>query len=344
MIDYSIKEEYLLKGWIFKGTINFKNSIPTDIIHTDDFAIRIVNPVTFYAKTILNIPSSDNSDVEISSDDALIKDLGYGTTGEDEIHKIEANLVKNGGLAYFITEKSIVVYLMSSYKFNDVTVSSFDMAQITVTFRLNGTYETIKMDVGILPSVRRSNNFTVYKASPMAGGDSVFPDNKSRVINPEPDEADLAQTSGYNFNERYTDYEISTSANFMYNETVDGLYFGPQVTPTYEASAVIYTPVDDYKIEIASYLIDPYTDRKIDVPYEYDLSNIKTNAEEKIFDITPTEDQLEYYGDFFNNAQGDYYALYNSSAIKQILGPDLSESMKYRLTLECTVSDPDEDE
>ena len=60
MIDYTIKEEYLLDGWIFKGTINFKDSIPTDIIRSDDFSIKAINPITFYGKNISNIEEQLN--------------------------------------------------------------------------------------------------------------------------------------------------------------------------------------------------------------------------------------------------------------------------------------------
>lgn len=346
MIDYTIKEEYLLKGWIFKGTINFRNSIPTDIIYTDDFSIRIVNPVTFYGKTILNIPSSESSDVEIPVNEAMLKDLGYGTSADDELGKIEANLIKNGGVTFIMTDKSITVYLLPSYKFNDRAVQSFDIAQIIVTFRLNNVLEQINMCAGILPSVRRSNNFTVYKLDNVF--DSVFPTDKSRVINPvEEDDKDLLPTSGYNFNETFIEHEISTSANFNYDETVDGLYVSPNVSSTnednpaaYASSAVVYTPIGDYKIELSSYLTDPY--KGTIVPVSYNIEAIQ-ESETLMFNISANDTQVEYYEDFFSTISGNYYANYNASAVVQKIWPNDLQSIQNRLTLECNISDPDEE-
>lgn len=344
MIDYTIKEEYLLDGWIFKGTINFKNSIPTDIIKSDDFSIKAINPVTFYGKNISNILETIDPDVELSVYDAMLKDLGYGTSAEEELDKIEANLIKNGGITFFITDKKIIIYLLPSYKFDNTMYQAFDIAQISVSFRLNDVFEEIKMYAGILPSIRRSNNFTVYKLDNTS--DSVFPDDKSRVINPE---ESSESCSGYNFNENYIDQDIFTSANFNYNETVDGLYVSPNVSSNnadnlnsaaYEASAIMFTPITDYNIELSSYLCDPYKGTKI--PVEYIMGEF-TQEEIKIFDITVNDTQASYYADVFSGISGDYFVNYNSATIVQKIWPDELQSIQYRLTLECSLSEPDEE-
>lgn len=331
MIDYTIKEEYIENNWIFKGTIKFANPIPTSIIHTDDFAIRVVNPVTLYSKTIVDIPSS--SDVEISSTEAMIKDLGYDASEEQTNAKIYANLIKNGGLTYFIDSNTIIVYLMPSYVFSSDTMvetsyPGYDMAQITVTFRLNDVLETINLQSGILPSIRRSNNYTIYKKE---GTDSVFPDDKSRVINPEEPESSC---SGYNFNETFVESGISTSANYNYNNTVDGLYIGPSAS-IYEASALIYMPLDNYNIEISSYLYDPYKDKKLSadcISGEWNFSSTE------IFNIVPNELQAEDYLDLFSAISGGYSASYKVANVTQIVVPNPKESIQYQLRLECIVS------
>jgi len=351
MIDYSIKEEYLCNGWIFKGTIKSKTQIPTSIIHTDDFAIRVINPVSFYSKTIMNIPSSDNSDVEISVNDAMLKDLGFDASPEEAEKKIAANLIKNGGLAYFIDSTTIIIYLLPSYVFSSDTAEEtesdgYDMAQITVTFRLNDVLESIKLDCGILPSIRRSKNFTVYKKQ-SGSDDPVFPDDEARVINPEDKDINC---SGYDFNKHFkyehiNDYAISQSANFNYNETVDGLYIGdwvnPDSTPIYEASAVVFMPINEYTLELSSYLYDPYRDYKLSA--NCTLSDW-TQSTEEMFELIPNETQIDQYADLFSQISGGYSARYRTATATQAICPDPKESIQYQLRLECIVSNPDEGE
>ena len=349
MLNYTTKEEYLEHGWIFKGTITFPVNIPSSVINDDDFSIRVVNPITFFAKTISNIDPADSNEDEISVSNAMIQDLGYYFDSEHDNRKIIANLAKNKGVTFYMTDNSFVVYVLPSYIHNDTTFFAFDMAQIIVTFRLNGNLETAKITGGILPSVRRSNNFTVYKKDPNAGGDFVFPDNMSRAINPEPDIYDFAQTSGYDFNEKYIENNISTSANFTYNETVDGLYIGAWEKetenngPIYEASAIVYTPPGDYSIEFSSYLCNPFKGTKLNVPYSPDPL-VFESCTGKIFDLgEPSEDQAAYFTDIFTEISGGYSAFFNSAAIVQTIRPiEDDKSMRYRLTLECKVKNNDE--
>ena len=325
MIDYTITNEYLDDGWIYKGTIYFPNGIPYNIIYTEDFSIDIINPFTLNSIVI-------NDAYGIPINNAVVQDLGYSLDyahyEENQIKKIEANLVKNGGYTFSNTVNSITVYLMPTYRYNGRTVVSFDMAKIMVTFKLNGITENFELRASFLPSIRRTNNYTIVKSNAQ-GADSVFGTEHSRIVNPENDTTKLLPTSGYNFNNVFNDNNINLSANFNYDETVNGLYIGPRtIKDGYLASAILYAPENTNNMEIHSYWYDP--DR-----------GVKESA--SMFKVAGSDIQVAYFHDFFTEYSGEYSAVFTSATITQKVWPlpvggTLPNMMKNRLTLSCTVS------
>lgn len=337
MIDYTITEEYLLpEGWIYKGTIYFPNGIPYNIIYSEDFSIDIIDPFNLNSIVI-------NDYYGIPVNTAVIQDLGYSLNLSNyetrQIEKIEANLVKNKGFAFSNTVNSITVYLMPTYKFKGATYTGFDTAKIMVTFKLNGIVENFELHASFLPSVRRSYNYTITKDNNAQGEDSVFGTTHSRIVNPENDETRMKPTSGYDFNNVYNDNNINLSANFNYNETVDGLYIGPSAIPSgYEASAVIYTR-DNKRPEINSYWYNPMEGVKVTADYS---APSYQPATAKLFEISGTEAQVAYFHDFFSTYSGEYSTEYVSGVVVQKVWPavsnGLSNILKNRLVLECKLS------
>ena len=337
MIDYTITNEYLDDGWIYKGTIYFPNGIPYNIIYTEDFSIDIINPFTLNSIVI-------NDAYGIPINNAVVQDLGYSLDyahyEENQIKKIEANLVKNGGYTFSNTVNSITVYLMPTYRYNGRTVVSFDMAKIMVTFKLNGITENFELRASFLPSIRRTNNYTIVKSNAQ-GTDSVFGTEHSRIVNPENDTTKLLPTSGYNFNNVFNDNNINLSANFNYDETVNGLYIGPRtIKDGYLASAILYAPENTNNMEIHSYWYDP--DRGVKESAAYEQSNYSP-ATASMFKVAGSDIQVAYFHDFFTEYSGEYSAVFTSATITQKVWPlpvggTLPNMMKNRLTLSCIVS------